>query len=86
MIRPQDITPAFTHEDEEILKSLELKVDEQIRSDMEASGYSEIDMYEPFTREDGKLIPDRIWERLMQKYARAGWDVTRRGRIYIIRK
>lgn len=86
MIKPKDLEEEFTEEDEDTLKSLEPKVDEQIRMDMQDSRRSEIDMYHPFRLENGHIIPERVWERLMQGYEREGWDVTRRGRVFVIQR
>lgn len=86
MIKPKDTKRPFTEDDEDTLKSLEPKVDEQIRTDLDGgSRQSEIDMFHPFRLENGDIISEHIWEKLMENYAKEGWNVTRIGRVFTLR-
>jgi len=83
VIRPSDVKKEpLTDEDLELLAKIEEQMDERL---LKNGRVVDFDMYDVLN-DEGRPLPHRVWDALLEKYDEAGWSVSRRGRMITITK
>jgi len=69
-------------DDLEIVRKIESRIDEQLQRDGKIIHLDTFDI----KYEDGRILPDRIWDAVIENYTNAGWNAYREGRIIKVLK